>query len=289
MDGSGEGIVALGRDADGGYVPLGPATPVASPSFLALHPTRPVLYAVSEGAALGPRLPLRRRAASSARSVEPGTASSLVCHVAVAPDGAFLVVSCWGDGSVLLFELEADGSLGGRHAAPASEDPYGEDRQSRAHSCLMLGGWTLRHGGDGPRPAALLELRRRSRARVPWQRDVGARMRPAALRAELGRRRLREHRVQRRGRDAHRTSAPGDASGPWLELRGSFPVSAAGCTRRRRGRRDLPGPTPSGTCTSGVRGSDVICRLALDADGVPSALDEISVRWRLASASLHRR
>ena len=43
MGGSGEGIVALGREADGSYAQLGPATAIESPSFLALHPRQPVL------------------------------------------------------------------------------------------------------------------------------------------------------------------------------------------------------------------------------------------------------
>ena len=274
MDGSGEGVVALGRDADGRYAPLGPATAVASPSFLALHPTQPVLYAVSEGAALVHAYRFDDAGTLSALG-EAGTASSAVCHVAVAPDGAFLVVSCWGDGSVLLFELEADGSLGTRHAAPASEDPYAENRQSRAHSCLMLGSgrfvtaemghdllrcWsfgadrgleqqgsvTLAHG-CGPRHFA------RSSAGVVY---VNTEYSAEVLM-------LTE------------PSGSNEASGPWLELRGSFPVSAAGVR---------PGDAAAEICLDGaeqhlyvgVRGSDVICRLALDADGVPSALDEFA-------------
>jgi len=63
-------------------------------------------------------------------------------------------------------------------------------------------------------------------------------------------------------------------AGQWLELRGSFPVSAGGVR---------PGDSVAEICLDpaeqhlyvGVRGSDVICKLALDADGVPSPLEEI--------------
>jgi 6-phosphogluconolactonase len=65
-----------------------------------------------------------------------------------------------------------------------------------------------------------------------------------------------------------------EASGPWLELRGSFPVSAGGVR---------PGDSVAEICLDpaerhlyvGVRGSDVICKLTLDADGVPSPREEI--------------
>jgi 6-phosphogluconolactonase (cycloisomerase 2 family) len=278
MDGGGEGIVALGRGADGAYAPLGPATAVASPSFLALHPSQPVLYAVSERAALVHAY--RFDGSGTLSALGPaGIASSLACHVAVAPDGAFLVASCWGDGSVVLFELEADGLLGRRHGAPASEDPYGEDRQSRAHSCLMLGDgrmlttdlghdlircWrfsadrglesrgtvTLPHG-CGPRHFA-----RSSTGIVYVDTEYSAEVIMLAPPSSEG------HMV-----------GP-ETNAPWLELRGVFPVSAAGAR---------PGDSVAEICLDraeqhlyvGVRGSDVICKLALDADGVPSPLEQI--------------
>jgi 6-phosphogluconolactonase len=274
MDGSGEGIVALGRAADGNYAPLGPAAPVASPSFLALHPSQPVLYAVSEGAAL---VHAYRSDSSGALSTlgAAGIASQLACHVAVAPDGAFLVVSCWGDGSVLLFELEPDGSLGRRHAAPASEDPYGEDRQSRAHSCLMLGAGrfvTAEMGHDllrcwsfsadrGLEPHGSVTLPHGCGPRHFARSSAGVVYVNTEYTAEVLM--LTE------------ASAVVEASGPWLELRDSVPASAGGVR---------PGDAAAEICLDatelhlyvGVRGSDVICKLALDADGVPSPLEEFA-------------
>jgi 6-phosphogluconolactonase (cycloisomerase 2 family) len=70
-------------------------------------------------------------------------AGPLACHVAVDPDGAFLVACCWGDGAVALVELEPDGSLGRPHVGATSIDPHGHDRHSRAHACLMLGNGQL--------------------------------------------------------------------------------------------------------------------------------------------------
>ena len=242
MDGSGDGILALGRDADGGYAPLGPATPVASPSFLALHPTAARALRGQRGSGAGPRLPPSTTRACSVRSVEPGTASALVCHVAVSPDGDVSGRSCWGDGSVLLFELEADGSLGGRHAAPASEDPYGEGRQSRAHSCLMLGGGrfvTAEMGHDLLRCWSYgADRGLESRGSVTLAHGCGPRH---FARSTAG---VVYVNTEYSGEVVMLTepSSPGRHSGPWLELRGSFPVSAGGCTPRRRGRRDLPRP-----------------------------------------------
>jgi 6-phosphogluconolactonase (cycloisomerase 2 family) len=268
MEGRGEGIVALGLDVDGNYAPLGPATAVASPSFLALHPSQPVLYAVSEGTELVHAYRFDDAGLLTELGAA-GVASSLVCHVAVAPDGAFLVVSCWGDGSVLLFELADDGSLGARHGAPASEDPYGKGRQSRAHSCLTLGGGrfvTAEMGHDQIRF---------------WRFDAERGLEPhgnVTLPEGSGPRHFAQSSNGVVYVNTEYTSevAMLTPDGPWLQLRGSFPVSARGAQ---------PGDAAAEICLDpaeqhlfvGMRGSDVICRLGLDADGVPSALDEIAL------------
>jgi 6-phosphogluconolactonase (cycloisomerase 2 family) len=271
MKGSGTGILALALDGDGGYEPLGPATPVASPSFLALHPSQPVLYAVSEGAELVHAY--RFNESGALTELGPaGTASELVCHVAVAPDGAFLVVSCWGDGAVLLFELADDGSLGRRHAAPASADPYGEARQSRAHSCLMLGGGrmvTTDMGHDLLRCWRFTDAHGlEAQGSVTLPHGCGPRH---FAQSSAG---VVYVNTEYSGEVLMLTQSGG--AGTWFELRGSFPVSAGGMR---------PGDAAAEICLDqaeqhlyiGVRGSDVICRLALDADGAPSALDEIAL------------
>lgn len=272
MAGHGEGIVALGRGAGGGYEALGPPTPVPSPSFLALHPSRPVLYAVSERAARvhafghdggGALRPLG----------EVGIASELVCHVAVAPDGAFLAVCCWGDGAVLVFELNADGSLGSRHTGPASTDPHGEARQSRAHSCLMLGGGrmvTAEMGHDALRfwrftPERGLE----PEGMLTFPHGSGPRH---FARAASG---LVYVNTEHSGQVAVLRPV-----GEWLEPAGLFPVSAGGVQAGDAAAEICLDPAERHLYVA-VRGSDRICRLALDADGIPTPLDEFPCggRW----------
>lgn len=138
MGGAGSGVVALRHDGGGGYTPLGPASPADSPSFLALHPTLPVVYAAAEGA--GAVVAHAHDGQGRLQRVgEPVAVGSLACHVAVDPGGAFLVACCWGDGTVAVVELSPDGSLGRVHVGAASHDPHSHGRQSRAHASLMLG------------------------------------------------------------------------------------------------------------------------------------------------------
>ncbi len=266
MGGRGEGIVALARSADGGYEPLGPATAVASPSFLALHPALPVLYAVSESA--GQVHAYRYDDHGTLSPLGPvGEASSLVCHVAVDPNGGFLVVSCWGDGSVLAFELEPDGSLGRRHAAPPSADPHGESRQSRAHSCLMLGDGrmvTAEMGHDLLRLWSFsVECGLQARGTVVLPQGSGPRH---FARGSGG---IVYVNTEYSGEVA--VLAPAPAAG--LELCGIFPLSARGVQA---------GDATAEICLDpgerhlyvGVRGSNRICKLALDAGGMPTPLEE---------------
>ena len=49
-----------------------------------------------------------------------------------------MVVACWGDGQVLLYELDDDGGIACRFSAVHSRDPYDAGRPSRAHASLML-------------------------------------------------------------------------------------------------------------------------------------------------------
>lgn len=135
--GKGEGIGTL-RVASGRPERAGLATAAPSPSFLAKHPTLPLVYAVGESA----------ETVRAFRVTAPGTleaageawpAGAAACHVAVDPAGRFLVVSCWGDGQVLLYELDDAGAITNRLAAAAAVDPHGASgRPTRAHAALML-------------------------------------------------------------------------------------------------------------------------------------------------------
>lgn len=143
-DGGGraEGIGALRAHDDGSLEWLGTAVKAQSPSFLAVHPTLPVVYAAAE----------QRKKVQAYRRIgtfglepqgEPVVAGEATCHVAVDRQGRFLTAACWGDGEVILYELDSDGGITCRFPAPPSVDPHaslspGEPRQSRAHASLML-------------------------------------------------------------------------------------------------------------------------------------------------------
>ena len=132
--GRGTGIGALRAGTDGTLRWLGVAAAADSPSFLAVHPALDVVYAVGEAART---VTAYRRSGgfgleAAGRDWPAGDAA---CHVAVDPQGRFLVVACWGDGQVLLYELDGDGGISARSAAAVS--PLA-GRPSRAHASLML-------------------------------------------------------------------------------------------------------------------------------------------------------
>ena len=141
-NGNGEGIVALSADDDGQLTSLGLATAANSPSFLALHPSLPVVYAVAEE---GKTVRAYRRTGDAELEAfgDPWPAGEATCHVAADPHGRFIVATCWGDGQVILYELDDDGAITSRTSAAAAVDPHtstspDEPRPSRAHSSLML-------------------------------------------------------------------------------------------------------------------------------------------------------
>ena len=113
MDGSAEGIGLLagdaGREADT-LAYRGPVAPVASPSWLAQHPTLDVVYAALEGDAAVQAF-ARTGESALASLGDPIAAGQSVCHLAVAPSGAYLIASCYGDGRVVRIGLDAVGRL----------------------------------------------------------------------------------------------------------------------------------------------------------------------------------
>jgi 6-phosphogluconolactonase (cycloisomerase 2 family) len=110
--GEGEGIALLRRDpASGALTRLGVVARTPSPSFLAQHPARPVLYAVNE---------LDSGTVSAFSVAEDGTLIELAvqptggrhpCHLAVTADHRHLLVANYGSGSVSVHPLDADGAL----------------------------------------------------------------------------------------------------------------------------------------------------------------------------------
>lgn len=136
--GKGTGIGAVAARTDGRLVVLGTAAETPSPSFLAVHPTLPIVYAVGE---FTRTVQAYRRTGKYELEPagEPWIAGEAACHVAVDPFGRFIVVACWGDGAVLLYELDDDGGISRRLPAAPATDPYDAGRPSRAHASLMLG------------------------------------------------------------------------------------------------------------------------------------------------------
>ncbi len=112
-DGRATGVGSLLNEGSGRRVRLEPAStlPLASPTWLTRHPTRPVLLVASE--------------------TTPGTVSSLryepdgslallstvqiggdgACHVAVTPDGAYAIVASYRSGSLCTFAIGDNGTL----------------------------------------------------------------------------------------------------------------------------------------------------------------------------------
>jgi 6-phosphogluconolactonase (cycloisomerase 2 family) len=137
--GEGEGIALLRRDpATGALTRLGVAARTPSPSFLARHPTLPVLYAVNE---------LDTGTVTAFSVAADGSLTLLAvretggqhpCHVAVTPDGRHLLAANYSSGSVSVHPLDPDGAPGDRSdlLTLAGSGPD-RDRQERPHAHMV--------------------------------------------------------------------------------------------------------------------------------------------------------
>jgi len=120
LKGKGEGIYLFELDADGGRARLvWKKTGVTNPSFLDLSPSRRFLYAVNELKDYeGEKTGTLSAFALDAGGGPPGflnrkpTFGTDPCHVAVDPSGNYAVVTNYMSGSVCVFPILADGSLG---------------------------------------------------------------------------------------------------------------------------------------------------------------------------------
>jgi 6-phosphogluconolactonase len=115
------------------------AGPAQSPSFLAVHPMMPRVYAVSEvndglvtSFAIEADGSLRPMGAQSTRGAAP-------CHVCVDPSGGVAVVANYSGGSSASFPILPDGSLGPAASfVPHSGSSINPERQKRPHAhCAM--------------------------------------------------------------------------------------------------------------------------------------------------------
>jgi len=105
------------------------------PSFVAVHPSEPVIFATSE-CATGRVVSYRVDPSTGAldRLGETATGDAGPCHVTVDPRGAYVLVSHYTGGSVTVLPIESDGSL----TAPSDRRVHAgsgprRDRQSTAH------------------------------------------------------------------------------------------------------------------------------------------------------------
>ncbi|WP_029146502.1 lactonase family protein [Microbacterium luticocti] len=132
MDGAATGIGLLTAGAADepfawGQLAFAPdaAATGGSPSWVSPHPGLDVVYAALEADGAVQAF-ARTGEASFTRLGDPVPAGDLVCHVAVAPGGEYLVASCWGDGRVVRMAVDATGRPSAPVIAPAAADPYAE-------------------------------------------------------------------------------------------------------------------------------------------------------------------
>lgn len=136
--GDSEGIYVLDFDSEtGDLINLRLAGKTENPSFLALHPTLPMLYSAGE---------MSNGGTVSAFSITPETgALTLVnqqsskgggpCHVAVSPDGKSVATANYGGGSVAVLPADEHGALGEAYAFFQHEGTGpNERRQEKAHA-----------------------------------------------------------------------------------------------------------------------------------------------------------
>lgn len=133
--GLGIGVVHL---APNGQPTLSEAASADSPTFLVAHPFLPIVYALLEANATvrayrdppdGPLSPVGQAWGTG----------EFACYATVDPKGRYLIVACWGDGAILLYELDKDGMIINRLPAPPATNPHPEpDRVSRAHAARVL-------------------------------------------------------------------------------------------------------------------------------------------------------
>ena len=113
--GDSEGIYLATLDRDAGTLSEPKlAAKVDNPSFLALHPSRPLLYSVSEGRK--PQGSVTAFAVDAKTGLlnelnKQSTGGAGPCHVSVDPTGQVVAAANYGGGSICSFLVADDGSL----------------------------------------------------------------------------------------------------------------------------------------------------------------------------------
>lgn len=133
-----EGIYCfLYHPSDGRWEPLGATLDTLNPSFLAIHPSGRYLYAVNE----------LWEGAISAFAIQPQdgkliflnsqlTAGAHPCYVSCDPGGRWVMVANYSSGSLAVFPVLPDGSLGERSGFVQHSGALGpnRNRQERPHA-----------------------------------------------------------------------------------------------------------------------------------------------------------
>ena len=129
--GAGAGISVLDGDE------IIAVVPADSPSWLARHPSLPVLYAVAEvdeghvhAWALAGGTPERQLGSGATGGAEPA-------HLTVDPSGRFLVTANYSGGSISVHELGPDGGIGQRTDLVRHESHGSHPRQDAAHPHMI--------------------------------------------------------------------------------------------------------------------------------------------------------
>lgn len=114
---------------------------IASPSFLAVHPSKKSMYAVGEGAGGVSAFTLDTKAGTLKKLNSLPSGGAGPCYVSLSPDGKTAVVANYGGGSCAFYRVAADGSLEKELAffQHAGELGPNKGRQEKAHGhCGMF-------------------------------------------------------------------------------------------------------------------------------------------------------
>jgi 6-phosphogluconolactonase (cycloisomerase 2 family) len=136
----GEGLSAYRIDpASGRWARVQLLDREVNPSFLALDPRRPVLYAVHPAANQVSAIAINDATGELTLVNRQSCGGDNPVHLALDATGRFLVVANYGSGSVVVLPVSADGSLGGRTDLVALKGEPGPHRTEQAvphpHHC----------------------------------------------------------------------------------------------------------------------------------------------------------
>lgn len=138
---SGAGITVFAVNRETGGLDLRSTYPAQSPSYLAAHPSLPIVYAVNEEQ-LGAVVTLRITADGQlTRLAQCSSGGAGPCHCTVTPDGRHLIVSNYVGGSVAVLPLDEQGvaRATGSFAIRSGSGPDAE-RQNSPHPHMAADG-----------------------------------------------------------------------------------------------------------------------------------------------------